>query len=278
MNRRDCIRLLGTGSVVVLIPPSIIQCSSQHPEALRPWWGPSDLPVDADVRLKLVSYAILAPSAHNKQPWIVDLRGDGIDLYIDPSRLLPHTDPMARQITISQGAFLETLAIAASHYGMRADIALFPLGIDPPGQLGNAPVAHVSLTERETGETDRLFDFILARHTNRRIYEATRLTDEEISVLHHVCIDEDYPLHIFSDAAVVSHIAGMMTEAMRIETDTPLMHRETVSMLRFNDEEVEKYRDGISFTNLGFSGMKLFFARLFSSRESAGDATFRERT
>jgi len=278
MNRRESMKLLGTGSVVVLMPASMVQCSTPQLEALRPWEGLADLPATADVRLKIVSYAILAPSAHNKQPWIVDLRGDGIDLYVDPLRLLPQTDPAGRQITISQGTFIEVLSVVASHFGLRADVKLFPTGIDPVSKIGNNPVAHVSLTKLEHTYDDPLFNFVLKRHTNRRVYGGPPLNDEEILALHQTTLDENYPCHIFSDSSMVLKIANLMTEAMRIETNNPLMHGETVSMLRFDDDEVEKYRDGIGFPNLGFSGMKLFLARLFSSRESAHEASFRERT
>ncbi len=83
---------------------------------------------------------------------------------------------------------------------------------------------------------------------------------------------------MITDAAEVSQIAGMMTEAMRIETYNRAMHAETVAMLRFTDEEIEQHRDGISFPNLGITGMKLFFAKLFAGRSSSFDESFLERT
>ena len=50
-------------------------------------------------RMQALSYAILAPNPHNRQPWLVDLQVDGqVTLYVDQTRLLPHTDPFSRQI------------------------------------------------------------------------------------------------------------------------------------------------------------------------------------
>jgi len=278
MERRTFVKFLGASGVIVLLPAPFAGCGDRQLEALRPWDGPSGLPENADVRLKLVSYAILAPNAHNKQPWIVDLRSDGIDLYIDPKRLLPRTDPPARQVTISQGTFLELLAIAATHYGLQADVTLFPKGIDPLEQIGKNPVAHISLTERKDVREDELFGSILTRHTNRRVYTGPLLTDTETGTLRQSYTGDNYPLHIFTDPAMVSQIAGMMTEAMRIETYNRSMHGETVDMLRFNEEEVEQRRDGLSFPNLGITGIKLFFAKLFTSRSSAFDESFLQRT
>ena len=278
MERRAFVKLIGASGVAVLLPSSLIGCETPKLEALRPWQGPVDLPEDADVRLKLIAYAILAPNAHNKQPWIVDLRDEGMDLYVDPGRLLPQTDPQARQITISQGTFLEILAIAATHYGFLANITLFPDGIDPLEQIGRNPVARISLTNQSGVPEDELFRYILQRHTSRRVYTGPPLGDEEIRMLQRSCIHENYPLHFFTDPLVISTVAGMMTEAMQIETYNHSMHGETVEMLRFNDEEVEQHRDGLSFPNLGITGVKLFFAKLFTSRSSAFSDSFLERT
>ncbi len=278
MERRTCVKLLGASGVAVLLPSPFVGCGDRQLEALRPWNGPPDLPENADVRLKLAAYAILAPNAHNKQPWIVDLRGNGIDLYVDPKRLLPQTDPQTRQITISQGTFLETLAIAATHFGFKAEVTLFPKGIDALNIVGTNPVAHVSLAEHKDVREDELFGCVLNRHTNRRVYSGLPLTDAEIAALRHSYAGDNYPPHVFTDPKVVSSIAEMMTEAMRIETYNRAMHAETVEMLRFTEDEVEQHRDGISFPNLGITGMKLFFARFFTSRNSAFDESFLQRT
>ncbi len=278
MDRRDFVKILGAGGVSVLLPSPITGCADQPLDALAPWNGPSSLPENTDIRLILVSYAMLAPNSHNKQPWIVDLRGDGIELYVDPGRLLPHTDPPARQIMISQGAFLETLSIAATHFGLKADITLFPHGVDPLENIGQNPVAHIALTEHKEVREDALFGFILKRHTNRRVYAGPHLTDAELTMLHGSYEDADFPLQVFTDPALIVSVAEMMTEAMRIETYNRAMHAETVEMLRFTDEEVEQHRDGISFPNLGITGVKLFFARMFTGRSSAFDESFLQRT
>ena len=48
-------------------------------------------------RKRALSYAILAPNPHNRQPWLVDLsQQDLIVLHIDSDKMLPHTDPFNR--------------------------------------------------------------------------------------------------------------------------------------------------------------------------------------
>lgn len=48
-----------------------------------------------DIRHLVLSYAILAPSAHNLQSWKIQMSGnDSILLFCDTTRLLPQTDPL----------------------------------------------------------------------------------------------------------------------------------------------------------------------------------------
>ena len=47
-----------------------------------------------DPRMRALSWAILAPNPHNRQPWIVDRsEPNAVTLRVDTGRLLPHADP-----------------------------------------------------------------------------------------------------------------------------------------------------------------------------------------
>ncbi|MBK9062971.1 MAG: nitroreductase family protein [Acidobacteria bacterium] len=278
MNRRTFLELLGAGGAAALVTAPGGGCAARPLEALRPWEGPPGSPGDGDPRLRLAAWALLAPNAHNKQPWLVDLRGDGIDLYVDPRRLLPETDPVSRQIMISQGTFLELLSIAAAHEGLLARIELFPSGIEPAGDVGQRPVAHVTLTPQRDLRKDELFPFIRQRHTNRRPYADPAPTDPEVAVLAASAEGAGIRFRCLRGTATLSRAAALMTEAMRIETATKRMHAETVAMLRFDDAEAERLRDGITLQNLGLTGLRLFVARSFVSRERAFSPDFLKRT
>ncbi len=112
VNRRNFIKVMAGGSSIVLIPSVLGACGNKEAESwLEGWKGPAA--DETDIRLIVLSYAILAANPHNTQPWIVDLTGPGnLDLYVDQQRLLPETDPPARQIHISQGTFLENLKLS----------------------------------------------------------------------------------------------------------------------------------------------------------------------
>src|SRR5688500_16876984 len=111
IDRRGILRVLGGGAIAAAGVP-LAGCTSELPaEALVAWQGPRG---GTDLRRWILSHAILAPHSHNLQSWLVDLREpDVITLRMDLQRLLPETDPFARQMVMSQGTFLELLDLAA---------------------------------------------------------------------------------------------------------------------------------------------------------------------
>ena len=66
----------------------------------------------------VLNYAVLAPSNHNTQPWLFEIHGDAIHLFVDRSRALPMTDPEDREMLISCGAALLNLRVAMRHFGV----------------------------------------------------------------------------------------------------------------------------------------------------------------
>src|SRR5438045_2022375 len=81
MKRRGFIKIMAAGSGVILVSSILSDCDTQHLTALDGWRGPD--PADHDIRMIVLSYALLAPNPHNKQPWIIDLTGPRqFDLYV----------------------------------------------------------------------------------------------------------------------------------------------------------------------------------------------------
>jgi hypothetical protein len=61
--------------------------------------------------------------------WWICREAGVVTLYVDTAKLLPHTDPFNRQITIGLGCFLELMRMAASHDGQRVTDHAFPGGL-----------------------------------------------------------------------------------------------------------------------------------------------------
>lgn len=119
-------------------------------------------------REELLRAAIAAPSLHNAQPWRLRVRNAGatIEIFADPDRNLPVSDPQGRACYIACGAALLNLRVAAAAKSIRAHVALTP---DPAKPLF---VAQVELAEgyRATPQDRELAAAISLRHSNREPY------------------------------------------------------------------------------------------------------------
>ena len=79
----------------------------------------------------LVADAVRAPSSHNTQPWVFAGRDGGVALLADRTRALPVNDPHDRELTISCGAALFTLRLAARARGLGERTRILPEPDDP---------------------------------------------------------------------------------------------------------------------------------------------------
>lgn len=247
LNRRNFVRLAG-GGVVLGATAGLAGCSAElPPEAVAAWRGPAA--GVADVRHWILSYAILAPHSHNLQSWLVDLRQpDEITLYCDLTRLLPETDPLSRQIMMSQGTFLELLDLAARQKGLRADIALFPQGEFGPAALDTRPVARIRLSPDAAVMPDPLFANILTRRTNREAYEAREPVPAAVQAIAASVAPHPVRTGFVGPAqpdALQKHRA-IASEAWRIELVTPRTILESFKVLRVGPREIAENRDGLS--------------------------------
>jgi len=247
MNRRRFIRIAG-GGVVLAASAAQTGCSQAMPAAaIEPWQGPGP---DVDLRRWILSFAILAPHSHNLQSWLVDLSTpDEMLLRCDLKRLLPETDPYSRQIMMSHGTFLELLDIAARERGQRAEITLFPEGAFGPGQLDSRPVARIRLTADAAVSKDPLFAQILARRTNRSLYELNRPVPADAW---RAMADAAKPQRLrfgfvgSDQAEALTRHRAIAADAWRIELTTPRTILESYKVLRVGAAEIEQHRDGLT--------------------------------
>lgn len=243
-TRRTFLRIAGS-SAVVLAAGAGAFLSTRTPEAARAPWAVDPGPY-ADPRMRMLSYAILAPNPHNRQPWLVDLdRPDEIALYCDAGRLLPETDPFGRQIVIGLGCFLELLRMAAAEEGVRAEIVAFPDG--PPvalDHLGERPVARVRLVA-DAARPDPLFRFVLARRSNKEPFDTDRpVSRVDLDALRQAAAGS-LAVTASNDPALVSRLRDLTWRAHLLEARTPRTLKESVDLMRIGKAEINANPDGI---------------------------------
>ena len=262
MSRRSFIKVAAAGGGVILVPGLFQGCTGRTSEAFRAWSGP---PADErDVRWIVLSYAILAANPHNTQPWLVDLREDlAFDLYVDPARLLPRTDPPFRQTHIGQGTFLENADLAARELGYRAEIEYFPHGTYGETVVEPKPVARVQLVEDPRIDRDPLFAFLLERESNKRVYNRSPLTAVELRSLAQAYDTSTYPLTLTDTRERVDRLAELMRRGMEVEVADDERNLETLEWFRFDGREIERHRDGFGVAQTGISGLMKWIAETF---------------
>ncbi|MCK6262730.1 twin-arginine translocation pathway signal protein [Vibrio sp. ZSDE26] len=276
MNRRNFIKIVGLGAGAAALSSAVIINNGRSNSSDNFGWNGPDSS-ETDIRMQVLSYAILCPNAHNIQPWVVKMTGaNRFDLLVDPDRLLPETDPIHRQIHISQGTFLETLAIAASGLGYEAKIDYFPQGMYSNTELVDKPVASIELIKSDKITPDPLFAFLLTRHSNKREYGNYSLSPAEMANLQTFAVEQcSYPLTITSSSEDKLKFEKILTEAMQIEVNDRGRSHETIALFRFDQDEVNKYRDGFGVSQAGLTGIKKLMVENFvlSREKTEQDST-----
>lgn len=266
-SRRGVLKLIGGGVVLAAIAGGGWYVANGPSEAARMAWKEAGTPEEK--RRRFLSYALLAPNPHNRQPWLVELQGeDELTLYCDLDRRLPETDPFDRQIVIGCGAFLELLSIAAASEGYRAEITPFPDGAPAPA-LDARPVAHVRLVA-QAANRDPAFDHILRRQTNRNVYEAREVPADLRAQLEAAGSLPAFTLKTTGESDLAVKLRDLTWRAHEREMLTHTTLKESVDLMRIGNAEIERYRDGISL-----DGQMMAFASMTGmvSREGLLDPT-----
>lgn len=248
MQRRSFIRIIGGGTIIAATGFGLTGCASmsEFPAAsVADWTGPAD---GGDVRRWALSHALLAPSPHNRQQWLVSLsEPDVITLFCDVSRALPHTDPFGRQVLIGHGCFLEILRMALTERGYAGDVRLFPDGEVGPAlrDIGAKPIARITL--QRGGQRDPLFVHVMQRHTQREPHDLSRtIPADALTALRNAAEGFGVQYQQTTDQARIAGLRKLAMDAARIEVNTERTMMESVHLIRIGPDEIMQHRDGIS--------------------------------
>lgn len=250
MNRRQMLRIAGGGFIAAAALPALTGCnSSMPPEAIAAWQPPAD---SLDIRRWVLSHALLAPHAHNLQSWLVDLdTPDTIVLRMDTQRLLPETDPLSRQLVISQGTFIEVLDLAARQRGYRTEVVMFPEGEYSAKAPDTRPTARIWLVRDAQVRPDPLFAQVFRRHTHKGVYETRTPDAAALEVVRDSVKGMPVTMGVVTrveEAAMARH-AQIAMDAWRTELVTPRTLLGSYRVLRVGPKEIAQHRDGISINS-----------------------------
>ncbi|MEF8794185.1 Acg family FMN-binding oxidoreductase [Thiohalorhabdus sp.] len=189
-------------------------------------------------------YAVLAPSAHNSQPWRFRVADGRAYLYADRRRRLPIADPEDRELTISCGAALFHLRLAMRYFGQAETVEAAPDPEDP--EL----LATVTLAgPHAPDDTDRsLFRAVPRRFTHRGPFQATPVPPALQNMMQSLAAHEGAGLHCLSGPETKGVVAALVAEGDRHQGGDPPFRRELADWLRTG---LSRQRDGLHPRPLG---------------------------
>ncbi len=186
----------------------------------------------------LLSYAVLAPSSHNAQPWCFRVRDDEVDVIADRTRALEVLDPEHRELVISCGAALFHLRVAMRYFGREPIVAVMP-SYEEPDVLA---VVKLGPERERTVEDELLFRAIPERHTNRVTTDESSLPAALVLAMKDAARLERCWLRSVDQPEQRSAVADLIAEGDRRLFANHAYRRELVEWMRPNDEAA---RDGI---------------------------------
>ncbi|MFN3278685.1 MAG: Acg family FMN-binding oxidoreductase [Paracoccus hibiscisoli] len=230
MNRRvvltsmGAVTLLGAGGFGLRA-----RAEGRYTDAAMALRRPLDLTATGTERLaELVRMACLAPNSHNTQGWVFATRPDGVAITVDPARRTPVVDPDDHHLFVSLGCAVETLAIAASAYGVEARPKIWPDGT-------------VTVLFAKGAERSVLIPAIVRRQSHRGVYDGTALSTADRTAL----MSADPDLRLIEDAPTRTALQDLTSAACAAQMSDPAYRQELKSWLRFSEDTALKTRDGL---------------------------------
>ena len=192
---------------------------------------------------ELLEHAVLAPSGHNTQPWLFRITEAGeFHLLADRTRALPVVDPHDRELTISCGAALDHLEVAAGAKGKALELAICP-------NRANGDLLAIARIAGESADVLRdLFDAIPERRTTRTKFEDRLLPEGLAEQCVAIAAGYGVGLTLVVDEELRSAVAKLVAEGDRIQFADPGFRRELASWVH---SRRHASRDGMSGSGFG---------------------------
>lgn len=212
----------------------------------------------------ILQLASCSPSSHNTQPWHVAIDHAGKELIIgyEPARQLLVGDPDKRELYISLGCFVETIARAAQSYGYDTEVTVVN---QQPGQV-------VKITLRpatnQPSLDQQMRDVILKRRSDRRHYKPAALNAEQKAAICATSTDSVY-MRLYENTQDIRLLADATYQATLTFMKRPDFRAELAKWVRNN---WTRQHDGMPGYTQGIPGPVSLLAPIVI-RNHAGVAT-----
>lgn len=183
----------------------------------------------------VLSYAILAPSTHNSQPWLFKIQAGFCKIYYDKNLKLPEADPLGRDLYISIGCMLENLVTVADYFGIFGDMKLY-FKDDYIGEIFFKTYGDQNLG------VENLVDAIPKRINARGLFEPGILPYELKTRLAALNNNELIRTSFITEKEKIEELAGLTAEGLRYAYAKKSFRRE---MFKWMHNSLTRKRDGL---------------------------------
>ena len=205
---------------------------------------------------EILGAAVQAPSGGNSQPWQFRIRESTIELIALPEKDHPILNFRNRGTFVAHGALLENLLIAASKFGYRGEIELFP-GEDPNF------VARVNLIKAPPEESP-LHSAIFLRATNRKSYKDHKLGLHDEQELRS-SIDQFgmVKVEFVTDSAQLKTLGRALSTSEIVMFENRTLHKLFFNELVWTTEEEKRKKCGLYLKTMELESPQQKALRLF---------------
>lgn len=184
-------------------------------------------PISEEQIRSLLSYAVLAPSSHNTQPWRFKIADGAVFLFADRTRALPANDPDDRELTISCGCALMNLRVAAAHEGVGVTVDTTPDAGD------DDLLAVISFNGGPSISADEaeLFKSIEGRRTYRKRFASGDIPTSILDSLATTVSEEGAWIDVIESEENRQRVAELVSEGDLAQWSNPSWRRELAAWM-----------------------------------------------
>jgi len=192
----------------------------------------------AEVRA-IVGWGIRGPSGGNNQGWRFDWNGRRLRCAVDPDRVQTFLELDRTGSTLSVGAAVENMVLAAGRFGIAAEVAFQPEGPDSDA------VCDLRFERDDSVAPDPLAEHMEARCTTRDRGPGRRLAPDDRAGLVAVAEAAGARLVLVDDDEGLRRMGRVVGACDRLAMQQQSVHRELMGDIRWTPTELAERRDGL---------------------------------